>query len=393
MTSFRFVKLGDVCETTSGGTPNRKNSHYFDGAIPWVKSGELNDGLVTTTSETVTDEGVKNSSAKVFPKGTLLMAMYGATVGKLGILDIDAATNQAVCGIFPTEKLDKMFLFHLLKARRKELIGESVGGAQPNINQKIIREQQFFLPPLDEQRRIVDILNRAASIERLRAQATAHLRDLIPALFIKMFGDPIDNPMGWDVKPLGEVVKAFQGGKNIQAGSGSSPFRILKVSAVTSGVFNAAEAKPAPDDYVPPNEHKLQMGDLLFSRANTAALVGATAIVDQEASNLLLPDKLWRVVLPEGAPVVSEFLHGFLKMPSTRSALSQLATGTSSSMQNISQKKLKTLPTITPPLDMQKKYADLINRVRQTSVQFENSNDRAEHLSASLMAQTFGTRL
>ena len=136
---WQWVKLGDVCQTTSGGTPLRGTSGYYGGNIPWVKSGELNDGFIDSTEETITELGIQNSSAKLFPAGTLLIALYGATVGRLGILNMDAATNQAVCAIFTSEQIDRNFLFHYLLGKRNELVDISFGGAQPNISQEIIR--------------------------------------------------------------------------------------------------------------------------------------------------------------------------------------------------------------------------------------------------------------
>lgn len=109
--SWALVGLGDLCKTTSGGTPSRKNPEYYVGSIPWVKSGELPDGPVVEIEECISEKAVSDSSAKVFPVGTLLIAMYGATVGKLGILKSDAATNQAVCAIFPPEGVERKFLF------------------------------------------------------------------------------------------------------------------------------------------------------------------------------------------------------------------------------------------------------------------------------------------
>lgn len=147
--------LGDVCRTTSGGTPSRKRADYFEGDIPWVKSGELTDGLVSEVSEFITEEAVANSSAKLFPLGTLLIAMYGATVGKLGILAKPAATNQAVCAIFPPPELDSKFLFWFLRFKRSYLIDQAVGGAQPNISQSILRELMVPVPPIDVQRETV----------------------------------------------------------------------------------------------------------------------------------------------------------------------------------------------------------------------------------------------
>lgn len=160
---WKWGLLGELCRTTSGGTPSRKRADYFEGTIPWVKSGELPDGPVTEVEEFITSEALANSSAKVFPAGTLLIALYGATVGKLGILTRDAATNQAVCAVFPSKELDTRFLFWYLRLRRADLIARAVGGAQPNISQTILRSLDVPVPPVDQQRRIVAEVERQLS--------------------------------------------------------------------------------------------------------------------------------------------------------------------------------------------------------------------------------------
>ncbi|HOC56524.1 MAG TPA: restriction endonuclease subunit S [Verrucomicrobiota bacterium] len=154
-TGWKLVRLGDIAQTTSGGTPRRDKPQYYGGTIPWVKSGELGDRVVYETSETLSGEGLASSNAKIFPKGTLCIALYGATVGKLGILGIDAATNQAVCAVFPPEGLDTRYLYRFFEGKRRELIKQGKGGAQSNISQGIIRDTLLPVPPLPEQRRIV----------------------------------------------------------------------------------------------------------------------------------------------------------------------------------------------------------------------------------------------
>jgi len=155
--------LGELCRTTSGGTPSRRRPDYFGGSIPWVKSGELTDGIVSQVEEFITEEAVANSSAKVFPAGTLLIALYGATVGKLGILARAAATNQAVCAIFPPSNLDTKFLFWNLRSRRSDLIAQAIGGAQPNISQGILRSLEICVPPLATQRSVVAEIEKQLS--------------------------------------------------------------------------------------------------------------------------------------------------------------------------------------------------------------------------------------
>ena len=149
--------LDAVADWSSGGTPSRKRADFFGGDIPWVKTGELTDKYVLETEEMLTELGVKNSSAKVFPKGSVGIAMYGATIGKVSIWGIDASTNQAcavarpIAGVVSSE-----FLYHFLSSERAALVGEGKGGAQPNISQGLLKAWPIALPPLDEQRRIVE---------------------------------------------------------------------------------------------------------------------------------------------------------------------------------------------------------------------------------------------
>ena len=175
--SIELLPLGEVCKTTSGGTPSRSKPHYFEGTIPWIKSGELPDGMVIENSEYISDEAISNSSAKLLPAGTLLVALYGATVGKLGILSRPAATNQAVCAIFPSETIDTKFLFWYLLAKRPWLIGQAAGGAQPNISQGVVRSLLVPVMPLTAQHEIVADIEKqfsrldeaVANLQRVKA--------------------------------------------------------------------------------------------------------------------------------------------------------------------------------------------------------------------------------
>ena len=179
--------LGNIAETTSGGTPNRSETKYYNGNILWVKSGELNDGYIEDTEEKITTEGLRHSSAKLFQPGTLLIAMYGATVGKTAILEVAAATNQAVCAIFTSpEKVDSEFLRYSLIYDRPELLSRRYGGAQPNISQTVIRNFTIRCPSLEEQRAIAAAL---ATLDRKLAyhrKKRAALNDLFQTLLHKL---------------------------------------------------------------------------------------------------------------------------------------------------------------------------------------------------------------
>lgn len=170
--SWVWVNIENIARTTSGGTPSRKIPEYYEGDIPWVKSGELEDTVIQVAEESITQDALANSSAKIFPAGTPVVAMYGATVGRTGLLGIDAATNQAVCAIFPyVDGFSSRYIMYWLFSQRDNLIAMSMGGAQPNINQGIIRAYPFPLAPLNEQRRIVDEIE--AQFTRLDAGIAA----------------------------------------------------------------------------------------------------------------------------------------------------------------------------------------------------------------------------
>lgn len=155
--SWEMKELGELFTTSSGGTPLKsKNEYYENGTIPWLRSGEVNDGFIYSTELNITENGLKNSSAKIFPINSVLIAMYGATVGQVGITKIETSTNQAVCGVFPNKFYIPEFVYYYLKQKREELIKMSVGGAQPNISQGIIKSILIPVIELKDQQSIVE---------------------------------------------------------------------------------------------------------------------------------------------------------------------------------------------------------------------------------------------
>ena len=153
--SWKWVRLGNCGSWGSGATPSRTNSEYYGGTIPWLKTGDLNDGTITEIPEYITELALEKTSVRLNPIGSVLMAMYGATIGKLGILGIEATTNQACCACIPYEGIYNKFLFYFLMASRTAFIKLGEGGAQPNISKEKIVNALISLPPLAEQKRIV----------------------------------------------------------------------------------------------------------------------------------------------------------------------------------------------------------------------------------------------
>ena len=200
---WEYKKLGEVCETSSGGTPSKSHMEYYEGGkIPWLRSGEVSQGLIYNTELYITELGLEKSSAKIFPIDTVVIAMYGATVGQVGLLKRKISTNQAICGIFPNSTIFPMFLLYCLKSKKTIFLKDAVGGAQPNISQNIIKNTIIPVPPLSEQQRIVSELDLLSSIiEKKKAQLKEY-DQLAQSIFYDMFGDPVENPKGWEVKPF-----------------------------------------------------------------------------------------------------------------------------------------------------------------------------------------------
>jgi len=153
--SWEWIRLGSIGDWGSGATPSRTNPNFYGGNVPWLKTGDLNDGYIETIPETITKLALEKTSVRLNPIGSVLIAMYGATIGKLGILSIPATTNQACCACIPFSGIYNKFLFYFLMSNKQAFIKRGEGGAQPNISKEKIIETLIPLPPLSEQQRIV----------------------------------------------------------------------------------------------------------------------------------------------------------------------------------------------------------------------------------------------
>ena len=203
--SWEWVRLNDVGVWAAGATPSRRHPEYYGGNIPWLKTGDLNDGVVNETTEKITELGVKNSSVKVNKPGNVLIAMYGATIGKLGIVGSqELVTNQACCGCSLFDGVYNWYLFYYLLSSRKRLIDLGSGGAQPNISKNKIEKFTFPLPPLSEQSRIAAKIAQLFALLRKVETSTQQYAELQTLLKSKMLDlamrgklvkqDPNDEP-------------------------------------------------------------------------------------------------------------------------------------------------------------------------------------------------------
>lgn len=395
MKAWPTVPLGDVVLINPRFAGDRALSSLPVSFVPMAAVSERTGSIV---SSEVRSFGEVSKGFPIFSDGDVLFAKITPCMenGKAAIAkELENGIGAGSTEFFVLRSSDKIipgFVFHFIRRNsfRQECKLNFTGSAgQQRVPKSFLERVPIPLPPLDEQRRIVQILDRSEEIKRRSDVARNRTRAIVPSMFSTIFGDPRDNPKGWPLVTIGDIIRKISGGKNIEAGNGTSSYRIMKVSAVTSGIFKPEESKPAPNDYLPPPEHLVRDGDFLFSRANTSELVGAVAIARDPPSGLLLPDKIWRIEWDK-ARVDPQYAYSLLRHAEIRNIFASISSGTSASMQNISQAKLVNITIPLPPLARQAAFAAQVDRVEAIARQFDVTAAKAAAMAAGLAAEVFG---
>ena len=381
-------KIGDVFKVTSGGTPSRKKQEYYkNGTIPWVKTGDLKGKYANEPKEYITELALANSSAKIFPKNTVLLAMYGATIGACSILKIAAATNQACGAILPSEKCDHVYLYYYLKSINKELISKGVGGAQPNISGGIIKSTKIPLPPLDQQKKIAAILDAADTYRQKTKALITKYDELTQSLFLDMFGDPVRNPKRWGILRFDELVAddcpltygIVQPGDEFENGIPCVRPVDLKMQYV-----NLSDLKRIDPEISSKFKRTiLKGGEILLSVRGS---VGVISIADES----LKDSNVTRGIVPiwfDKYLANKLFFYYLYRTKSIQRRLSELARG--ATLIQINLKDLRELKLIKPPLEIQNQFADSVQAIEAQKAQAQASLAQAEDLFNSLLQRAF----
>jgi type I restriction enzyme S subunit len=408
--SWEIVQIGDICSTASGGTPSRKIKKYYEGEIPWVKSGELNDGLVSEIEEHITDEAIAKSSAKIFPSGSLLIALYGATVGRLGILTKDAATNQAVCAIFPPENVNQKYLFWYLRYIRSDLISSAIGGAQPNISQGIIKNTYVPIAPINEQIHIVDEIEKQFSrldeavenLKRVKANLKRYKASVLKAAVEgKLINITKDNKSFHIEKwqPIDSALLSLDQGwspKCDRQQANESEWGVIKTTAVQTLQYIELENKRLPKSLDPRQHLELQKNDLLVTRAGPRKRVGVCCLVRSTRPNLILCDKVYRIRCNNDVARPG-YLELVLNSPQIKEAINELKTGISDSGVNLTQKRFKALRIPLPNIAIQMQIESEVQRLwsiaDSSTLSTTEGSVRCQRLRQSILKKAFSGEL
>ncbi|WP_448564115.1 restriction endonuclease subunit S [Thalassotalea ganghwensis] len=435
--------LDAIAKWGAGGTPKRSESSYYGGDIPWVKTGDLGPRRLKEASEYITELGVKNSSAKLFSKGSVAIAMYGATIGKTSILDFDATTNQACAVGQPIDDVtDTEFLYYLLKNEKQNFIDKGKGGAQPNISQQIIKAHTIGFPPLPEQKRIVEkldgllaqvdtiqqrlnslpeiikrfrqsVLSAAVSgklTEQWRGENKMLLsplkdiakkrEELIKSGAIKLskqniplpFDEPLSElPEGWGWARLISISLLVTDGKHGNCvDEANSGYYFLSAKDVKNGklhYLNAREINQKEFQEVHQRTN-LEAGDICI--VNTGATVGKLAIAQESPLTEKSTFQKSVAVIKLIKPYMNEkYMSFYLRDASER----LLKSSTGSAVNNLLLSTMKQMAVPVPPVEEQTEIVRLVEQYFALADTLEkhlaNAKGRVDNLTQAILAKAF----
>ena len=389
-----WMTLGEVGTWQSGGTPSRSNKTYYGGNIPWLKTGDLNDGLISDIPESITEEAVANSSAKINPAGSVLIAMYGATIGKLGILTFPATTNQACCACIEFNAITQLYLFYFLLSQRNGFIAKGGGGAQPNISKEIIVNTFIPLPPLSEQQRIVMEIEKwfalidqveqgKADLQNTIKQTKSKILDLAihgklvpqdpndePAIkLLKRINPdftPCDNghsrklPQGWYSVTANDVCSIIGGVSYNKADIQDTGIRVLRGGNIQNGkVIDCFDDVFISLSYQN-NDNQVQHGDIIVvASTGSQTLIGKTGFADRDIPKTQIGAFL-RIVRPK-LKTLSPYIRLIFQTDAYKDYIRNVAKG--SNINNVKNAHLQNFQICLPPLEEQQRIVQKIEEL------------------------------
>jgi type I restriction enzyme S subunit len=373
--SWEKVKLEDLCTMQSGGTPSRSNEKYYKGDIPWAKISDIetsNDSIVYKTEESISIEGLKSINNRLFEKGTLLLAMYGS-VGKVAISGIRMSTNQAILGIkiIDESKLDYSYLKYWFQTIKGQLVNRAVGGTLQNISLGIVKDLQIPLPPLATQKCIAEILDASDALRRKDKELLKKYDELAQAIFIDMFGDPVKNEKGWEVKKLEELSTDIVDCPHTTPihSKETTEYPCIRTSEMNRGKIFWGSMK-----YLNQMEYEKRVrrlipkgGDIVYAREGSygqAVLIPETYYFSLGQRTML--------IRPNNKLINNVFLWYHINSDFVYRQAKRMNMGSTVGHVNVSD--VKKFDILCPPVSLQTKFANYMDIVLRNDSFLENNN-------------------
>ena len=360
---MNYVKLKDVCTINMGQSPSSDSYNENGHGVPFFQgNADFGDRYP------VTRKWCSAPTKMAAPEDILISVR--APIGAMNYAKEECCIGRGLAALTPNRaKVSPEYIFWLLKGKNEELNSKGTGSTFKAIGRNILEETLVPDISLEKQTECSIILEKVYRVILSRKQQLQKLDELVKARFVELFGDPDENPFEWDVSAVGKLISSCEAGwsgNGTQRKKKDGEIAVLKVSAVTKGYFTPDECKVLNDQssikkYIFP-----QAGDLLFSRANTREMVGATAVITQDYPEHILPDKLWKIRFIDTVDVW--YMKYVLSSKSIRSIFSSVSNGTSGSMFNVSMEKFKSIVIPLPPLELQKQFATFVEQTDKSKV-------------------------
>jgi restriction endonuclease S subunit len=397
MTDWPVKTLGDVAKWGSGGTPRSGVAEYYDGDIPWCVIGDLTEGDVWTTEKCITEAGLSNSSAKIVEVGAILIAMYGASIGRTGVVRSRMATNQAIAFAFANEEvISSDYLLKYLQSQRSALNIAGRGSAQPNISQQVLKSWSIPVPPLEEQKRIVELLDaatvRVIELTACYEQARTHANNL----FTSALREDLEGSPDWPVKTLGALCEVFDDGDWIESkDQAPSGVRLIQTGNVGDGEFKDRSDKArfiSESTFSRLRCTEIFPGDLLVSRLPDP--VGRACLIPDTGSKMITAVDC-TIMRPRKDIMLPQFLVFSTQTSSYREQVSAKITGTT--RDRISRSHLFEVQVSVPTLEEQAQIVARLDSMKSKTSEIVAAYDakltEAKNLRQSILEAAFAGEL
>lgn len=391
MSELRIARLDEVADVVGGGTPSRQEPRFFGGRIPWATPTDVTalDGMyIGSTRESITDEGLQFSSTKLLPAGAVLLTSR-ATIGFTAVATTSICTNQGFVNFICGPHLLPEYLAYWLRTQKAKMIQLAGGTTFKEIARGTLRKFEIALPSIATQRRTVDLLARAEGIVRLRREARQKAAELIPAIFIDMFGDPATNPQAWPRQPLSAVAEVISGvakGRKLDPGE-AVELPYMRVANVKDGYLDLAEVKTIEIKRSEVEKLLIRPGDLLMTEGGDPDKLGRAALWSGEIEACVHQNHVFKVRSDRArlSPAYLRTLAGSAYGKAYFLSVAKKTTGIAS----INKTQLSAFPVPLPPLALQQAFEDRARSVESILTQQADALAKAQATFNALLDRAF----
>ncbi len=386
-----MAKLGEVCTIVSGSTPKTSVTSYWDGNIKWITPAELNEDTfyIMDSVRHITEEGKEKTGLSYLPAGTVILSSR-APIGKTAIAGCEMCCNQGFKNLICSDAIYNEYLYFFLKSKTDYLNSLGRGATFKEISKSIVESIEIPLPEVNQQKEIAEKFKKLEQLISLRKQQLAKLDELVKARFVEMFGDVLLNSMQWPAKTLenmADIVSGItKGRKTAEADLQEVPY--MAVSNVKDGYIDWTTVKTILATRQEIEQYRLMPDDILMTEGGDPDKVGRGAIIKVPLKNSIHQNHIFRVRLDE-QEILPSFFAEYLRHQKAKRYFLGCAKQTTG-IASINMRQLRALPTLVPPLSLQKQFAAFVERVDQQKQTVQQSLEKLELMKNALMQEYFG---